>query len=219
MRLILPIIVTLALFITSGCAVFAADSTISGNLLKGNSAEKRARLIANQTEIRDRMGDRMNELKAKIASKEAQLKLKLQNFKDQRKAGATQRISENLNKINANRTDQMTKHLDKMSGILVKLQDRVNTSTPSADQKAKIDAAISSASASIDLTKTSVLNQAAKDYTLTATSEAKIKDEAKAKRDLLMSDLEVARKQVIAAKQSVANAIRVAATTLGGIDK
>lgn len=143
--------------------------------------------------------ERRTNLKEKIATREAALKAKLQAFKDQKKAEITERISNNLNRINAKRTEQMLKHLDKMSALLDKLETRVAAKSAIADARASIASA-----------KAAVKTQAGKDYTLTVTSERKAREDAQAVRDRLHQDLQAVRKQVVDAKQSVANAIRVA---------
>lgn len=134
----------------------------------------------------------------KIASKTATLKTKLEAFKNKNKAAAAERINTNLNTINQNQTTQMQRHLDAMTVILNKLETRV--SSPSA--------AIATARANIASASAAVAAQSEKDYTITVTSEAKIKTDAKKQRDALHADLLALRKIVIDAKQSVGNAIR-----------
>lgn len=156
------------------------------------------------------LAQKLAEIRSKIASKEAALKLKLQQFKDKKKAEIAERINNNLNKINKNQTDQMLKHLNKMLVILDKLEARVDEGKPDIKNPTAAREAIVTAGATIASASAAVQDQALKDYTLVATSEAVIKAEAKAARDRLHADLQAVRKLVIAAKQAVANAIRVA---------
>ena len=156
------------------------------------------------------LSQRMEGLKERIASKHAELKVRLDQFRDQKKATAAARISENLNKINDKQTEQMLKHLDKMTAILDKLEDRVDRGTPDIKDPAKAKVAIASASAAIASASAAVNAQAEKDYTLTGSSESTIRAEAKAARDRLHADLQAVRRLVIDAKQAVGNAIRIA---------
>lgn len=172
-----------------------------------NKAEKVENKLASKEAM---LAQRMAQLKEKIASRHAELKARLERFRDQKKATAAARISENLNKINDKQTDQMLKHLDKMTAILDKLEGRVERGTPDIKDPAKARVAIASASAAIASAEAAVKAQAEKDYTLTGSSEATIRAEAKAMRDKLHADLQAVRKLVIDAKQAVANAIRVA---------
>ncbi|MDD5147340.1 MAG: hypothetical protein PHV63_02210 [Candidatus Daviesbacteria bacterium] len=156
----------------------------------------------------------------KLAFREAALKLKLQTFRDQKKATAAARISANLNQINQNQTTQMQKHLDTMTSILDKLETRVSKPTPDIKDPASAKAAIVSARTAIASASALIAVQAQNDYTIQVTSENRIGIDAKIQRDKLHTDLLTLRKSVIDAKQSVANAIRVAksgkeATTSG----
>ncbi len=134
----------------------------------------------------------------KIASRTAALKTKLEAFRDKNKAAAAERINTNLNTINQNQTSQMQRHLDNMTVILNKLEARV--SSPAAS--------IAIARTNIASASAAVLAQSQKDYTITVTTEIRIKVDAKKQRDALHADLLALRKIVIDAKQSVGNAIR-----------
>lgn len=145
-----------------------------------------------------------------IASKVAALKTKLQNFKDQKKAQATERISNNLNQINVSQTNKMQKHLGVMSNILDKLEARVNQAAPDIKDPAKAKAAIETARTAISSASAKVTSQAQKDYIIQVSSESRVRADAKKQRDQLQKDLKLVRQSVVDAKQSVANAIRVA---------
>lgn len=154
--------------------------------------------------------NKMDELKTRMASREAALRLKLQSFRDQKKATAAARISDNLNRINEKQTIQMLKYLDKMTKILNRLEDRVNRGTPDIKDAAKARVAISDARAKIASASAVVQAQTQKDYTIQVGSEKTVKSDAQKVRDQLRTDLMTVRKMVIGAKQAVANAIRVA---------
>lgn len=148
--------------------------------------------------------------KEKLASRAAALKAKLQAFKDQKKVVIAERINTNLNAINQNETKKMQKHLNTMTNILDRLASRVSQGTADIKDPVVAKTAIASARISISTASAAVLAQAEKDYTIVVTSEARIKIDAKRQRDQLHADLLTLRKNVIDAKQEVANAIRVA---------
>ncbi len=154
--------------------------------------------------------NKLASMKEKLASKEAVLRARLQTFKDQKKATAAARISTNLNTINQNQTTQMQKYLDIMSGILDKLEARVNQPTPDIKNPAAAKAAITSARATVASASAEVAAQAQKDYTIQATTEARIRIDAQAMRDKLHTDILSMRKGVVDTKEAVVNAIRVA---------
>ncbi len=194
-------ILSLSLLYTQ--AVFAQDSTSSGATRKGLSPQKIEARI-------DNIQTRIDTMRAKIASHEATLKLKLEAFRDKRKAEIAQRVNTNLNQINLKRTKEMQNHLDKMSLILDKLEARVNSGSPDIKDSASAKAAIAASRAKIASASAAVSVQAANDYTINVTSESKIRLDAQAQREKLHTDLKNVRELVIDAKQSVANAIRVA---------
>ena len=145
-------------------------------------------------------------------AREAVLKAKLLAFKDKRKAEIADRVNTNLNRINQNQTTQMLKHLEKMSALLDKLEARVNAGSADIKDPQAAKTAISSASAQIASATSAVKTQAEKDYTLQISSETKVKADAQALRSKLGTDLKSVRQLVIAAKQKVSNAVRIART-------
>lgn len=183
---------------------FAEDSVLSKQASSG--AVKR-QIVQQQKQVSLKAAETAKE---KIASRTAVLKTKLQAFKDQRKAVAAEKINTNLSIINANQTKQMQNHLNTMTIILSKLENRVNQGTSDVKDPAAAKAAIASARALIATTSAAVSAQAEKDYTIEITSEAKIKTDANTQRNKLHADLLALRKMVVEAKQSVGNAIRIA---------
>lgn len=137
-----------------------------------------------------------------VASKAAVLKIRLDAFKDKRKAQIAERVNTNLNKINQKQTDQMKKHLDLMTSLLDKLETRVN--------EEEVKTAIAPARATIATASATVVAQSQKDYTITVSSESKIRTDAQAMKNQLKTDLQAVRKGVIDAKRSVSNAVRIA---------
>lgn len=159
---------------------------------------------------RGNVQDRLASIRERIASKEAVLKARLEQFRDQKKAEITARISNNLNRINERHTQMMLKFLDRTSVILGKLEDRVNSSTPDIKDADSAKEVIASAKDAIASASAAVNAQSEKDYTILVTLESRVRIDAQSARTLLHDDLQAVRRLVIAAKQAVANAIRVA---------
>lgn len=193
----------LALSLLSTTA-FAKDSTPSGTRLP--KLEERAQNI--QTRIEN--------TREKIASREATLKAKLQAFRDKKKAEAVDRIDTNLNKVNQNRTGEMTRNLTKMSDILTKLDTYAGQASSSGKDVSSATAAITSAKAAVLTAQAAVTEQSQKNYTLTITSEAKAKDDATSARNQLKTDLMATHQKVVDARQTVAKAIAATRTAIGG---
>ncbi len=157
-------------------------------------------VATSSTTRREKVQERIDTRKEKMASREAILKAKLDAFRDKKKAQTADRINTNLNKANQNQTMVMQKHLDALTALLNKVEKRVNKTTPEiADARAKISSASSAVQA-----------QSEKDYTITVTTESKVRTDAQAKREELYKDIMALRKQIIDAKQSISNVIRIA---------
>lgn len=195
--------------------VIAVDSTSSTAPKRIEKIQQRIETRKDKIETRiasreAKIGERMEAVKTKMASREAALKVKLEAFKDKKKAEVAERVNTNLNKINQNQTAEMLKHLGKMSELLDKIEARVNSGSPDVKDPTAAKSAITESRAKIAAAIDAVKAQAAKDYTLQITSESKVKSDAQALRNQLHADIQAIRKQVIDAKQSVSNVIRVA---------
>lgn len=164
---------------------------------------------------RMKVQDRKEDMKAQVATRAAELKSKLAKFKDQKKAAKAEMVSDNLNKINKNRTEHFLKFLDKATEILSRLEARVNEAGSKGRNTTQAKGAIAAAKAALVSARATVQVQATKDYTITVTSETKVKDDVKSVRDKLHTDLQAVKKQVVDAKGAVASAIRVAKSNIG----
>lgn len=197
-KIIVSLIIA-ALILIFSIPVLAQEATSTTN--RKDRLEERKQKVGDRMEAKkERVETKMEERKTKMATREAALKERLEKFKDKKKAEITERVSTNLNRINKKHMEQMLKHLDRMSSILSKLETRVNSGKET----------ISEAKTAIEEAKDAVTSQAEKDYTITVTSEVRVKSDVKKVRDMLHSDLKAAREVVIEAKQAVSNAIRVA---------
>lgn len=190
---------TLLFILLSASTTLAQDATSSSTSRKANIQE------------------RLTTSRERIATKEAALKTRLAKFRDKKKAQVAERINSALANINERITTAMDKHLGVMSGILDKLESRVNSGTADIKDPAEVRSAIADARVAISSVSGVVAIQADKDYVLEATSEATIRKDMQGVKEQLRSDLGQLRKLVIDAKQKVANAIRVAKSNAGGV--
>ena len=210
------LIAAAALFLVLSFSALAKDATPTTSARDETQTrieDKRAQLEVRRENIQSKLEMR----RAEIASKAAQLRQRLQQFKDQTKALLVDRINTVLDQINQRQTQQMKKHLEKMSAILDRVEERVNEATTSGQNTASASAAINDANEAIASASAAVDEQMAMDYTIAVSTESAVRVDAKKARDALHQDLRDVRSLVIAAKQAVANAIKVTATTLKGL--
>lgn len=121
-----------------------------------------------------------------IEVKRAAFKEKLAEIKDEKKQKIIEKLDTRFNEVNAKRTAQMTKHLDKMSEIL-----------------GKVTGDTSSARAAIQTARDAVTVQAAKTYVITISTEANLKTDVGKVRSQLEADLRAVNELVIAARKAV----------------
>ncbi len=200
----------ISLTLISTSIVFAQDSTSTATV-KPPRPLIAPRLAQGTTTTLQQRFDKMT---MQIASHEAELKLKLQAFRDQKKAQIADRVNTNLSQINQNRTKEMQANLDKMSKILDKLDSLVSSNSPFIKDPVATKAAIVNARAKIATASAAVTAQSTNDYTITVTSESAVRLNAQTQRNKLFTDLKTVRQLIVDARQSVANALRVA-TGLG----
>lgn len=158
------------------------------------------------------IASRLDSIREKIASRAAALKTKLATFRDKNKAKRVEKINDTLADINLKRTQKMQDHLTQMENLLTKTENKLGD----AQDKTAAQGAITDAKGAIDTAKTAAATQLEKDYTISATSEATIKADSMTARNQLHTDLKALHNLVVAARQSVANAVSTTVSALGG---
>lgn len=185
--------------------VFAADDMATpGSTLREKIRENRKEIKTERMEIR---ADRKE---TRIENREAAktlFKQKLAAFKDKVKAERVDRISSLFTTINANRTSQMQKDLEKMTTILTKIQTHLEDFQKQGKDTSTIETARSEAQAAVTSATEAVKAQAAKEYTITVSSESTVKSDVATVRNTMESDVKAVREQVVAARKKVAAVI------------
>lgn len=166
--------------------------------IASEQAKLKAKLMHDQEQFKQRTASREAEMRQKMASREAELKQKLTQWQNKQKASVVERINAQLQKINQDVTDRMTRQLDKMSERLVKAPQE-------ATSGAYFDStAYEPASLAITNARSAVISQAAKNYSITISTEQNAKADAKNARDNLFNDLKKLQEVMLSAKQAVA---------------
>ncbi len=219
MRKLLVSIFTAIFLLTFVSYAGAQDATSSTNR-KDRLERQKERVATREAKRQDKVEERkarIEEKKQRIASKTAELKVRLSEFRDKKKTALVEKINNSLNTVNDKQTASMQKHLEKMDELLTKLEERVNNKAAEGKDISSASSALALSATQIATAKSAVSVQADKDYAIDVSTESAVRADAKTARDALHADLKQVRQLVILAKQGLANAIRVAATTLGGI--
>lgn len=136
----------------------------------------------------------------------ATFKGRLSEFKDARKQAIIQSIDQKLVMINTKRTTQMNAIIAKLEAILVRIKAKAGVFKTQGINTAALDNAIAGAEASVATAKTNITNQAAKEYTITLTTETQAKNAVGQTVSGLQVDLRTVRQSIIAAKLAVVKA-------------
>lgn len=151
--------------------------------------------------------DRINKTKEMFEQERAGFKAKLQQFQDKNKAAVAENVDIKLQNANTQRTEQFTKTLERLTVVLQKLQQRVDTA-PETYDKTSAQMAIDAAGKSIQDAQTAVSSQAAKSYKASVTSESAIGSSLGTTMKSLRADLQVTQEFVKKARAAVVDAAR-----------
>lgn len=150
------------------------------------------------------------EMKAKFEMAREEFKTKIQTLKDEQKKLVVERVDGRLAEINKNQTDRMSERLNRMTEIAGRIQERItdlaNRPTDKEENIGLMRTALDGANTAIEIAKTAVSEQAAKQYIMTITDETVLKNSAETVKKQLQTDLQTTHKTVVAAKQALASA-------------
>ncbi len=145
-------------------------------------------------------------VKADLSKIRVELKNRLIKIKDERKKTMVIEIDERLPKFNKIRTDHFTAVVGKLKTALERVVARTAKVEARKLDVSSVKAAINEAKTAISAAEAAIATQATKQYSATFTSEKTLRQEIKAARDLVRSDLKVVQDLVKAAQESVRKA-------------
>jgi hypothetical protein len=141
--------------------------------------------------------------------------VKLAGIKDAGKRTIVERVQNRLTQVNTVRCDVMTRHLVVMVNILDRISGKSNELAAAGKDVSPLASAVSSARVVIEDAQSAVAAQAAKDYTITITTENALRNNVLAIRKSLETDLLAAHRKVVLARKAVSSAIRALAIVRG----
>ena len=170
-----------------------------------NMEERKAEFEARREEMKTKMEERKaefearrEEMKLQFEERKTERQAALAEWKDKKKAEVTERISENLDKVNERLTTKAAEHVAKMSEILNRIEEG-DVDGDGATDIAAAETAIEAASDAVEV-------QAAKTYSLGSVSETTVGSVASDARKQLRTDLEVMMQAVKDAREAVRKA-------------
>ncbi len=219
------IIVSLSLLATSLTPAFAQEATpttyvtptatvTSPPSLKTNAKATatalRETMQTAKMELKDKIQAARDAMKDKIAAEKAAFQTKVATIKDTQKQTVVSDIDTKISTMNQTRTDEMVANLTRLSQILDSISTRSAAAKAAGQNTATVDSDVTSARSAIALAQTAVTTQAAKSYTITITTDTKLRTNVMTTLAQFRKDINATHKTVVTARDGV----RVAAIDL-----
>lgn len=173
--------------------------------------ESREQIRETRQEIRE---TRQNFIQQRQEAR-AQFVEKLKVIRDERKKQIVEKLENRMNEINQNRTAQMLKHLDKMTEILNRIEQKGNEGI--RGNKGEFEAAVAAARTAIEAARQAVEAQAGKTYAPNVVDEATLRGVVGASMSQLQQDLKAVREKILLAKKAVMDAALALARARGNV--
>lgn len=210
MRKILPLLITATVLLTPLYPVYAQPALPPG---PPNTATTSPAL---RPGLGNALSDQVMARNERLATRAAELKAKLAKFKDKAKAQRLDAINNNLNTVNVNFISAMQNNLNRISEALTKLKTKATEAESAGKDVSSLKSDIVKVEAAWTAADTALKAQMEKDYTVTVNTESTIKADAQSARNTLRTDLKIVHDSIIAARQSLASAIKNALSSMGG---
>ena len=168
-----------------------------------------------RTDFRAMVEQKRATAQQQLEAKRAELKTRLQTVRDEKKKEIVERIYDKLNDINKNRTDHFSAVVDKIEKVLERVVSRTDKASDRGLDVAGVRTAVEAAKTAIAAARAAIEAQAGKTYSISVTTEQKLKEAAEAARKALHDDLNKVKEAVKAAHE----AVRKAAVALAQIPR
>ncbi len=181
------------------------ETSLAATSVTPTATTKREMLKVRPT-IHEAMKDAKTELHDKMEAARTEFKTKVLEIKDAKKQSIVTNIDARINNINKNRTDEMSKRLERLTTILTKISTKEGELAAAGKNTATLKNDITNATAAINLAITAVSDQAAKDYVVTLTTDTALKTNVSSTIKQFMTDIKAVFTKVVAAQAAVLKA-------------
>lgn len=190
---------------TPSAMVSSSSASMSAKVKK--PAGTQVKLLSIQ-ELEQSFSLRKETTLAKLQSDRQALTASLATFKHEEKKQIVQYLQEELNAVNARRTNTQLEHIKVMNAALVELSAQLTQyTTDTGKDGSTVTTKLDQAKQALSDVSTSVTEQAGKTYTITVTSgETNIKNDVKKVRKQLEDDLKKVQDGLTKARKSVNDA-------------
>lgn len=148
------------------------------------------------------------EFKQARADAREEFKEKLAGLKDAHKKEIVEKLDARFATVNKKATDRFLETLDKLTEILTRIQTKATEAKTAGKDTTEAQTAITAAQTAIATAKTAVTTQTGKTYTITISTEDKLRVDVGTTASALHADLRTVHTLVTDAKQAVVKAAR-----------
>ena len=164
-------------------------------------------------DLKTEIETKREEAKAEMETRREEFKAKLEALKDEKKVAVVERVDTRLAERNQNITDRLLGHLERISGVIDKMEDRL--ASAEGGDTSTVDSAIATARLAVASAESAVVAQSGNTYVIELGDEAELRSIVEATVGQFRSDMGV----VITAVKSARDATQKAAQVLGEFRK
>lgn len=165
--------------------------------------------------LHDEIKEKRQEAHDRFKKAREQFKERLASITAEKKRIVVERIDTKMTSMNTRRTDHMADVLDKLSGVLARIENKAASASAAGIDTSIVDDAIQAAHDAIAAARAAVTAQAGKDYVITLGDETGIRNAVGQTVSGLQKDLRDTHKLIVDAKQVVMKAAKELAKTVG----
>lgn len=203
---LIPITQASTLEVREGNTYVRMESNATGS---GTSRIYQKTVINGKETIREEYKSAVAENNQARMDARAEFKEKLSELKDARKKEIVEKLDARFATVNKKATGRFLETLDKLSDILKGVQKKATEAKTAGKDTTEAQTSITAAQSAIDAAKTAVTTQSAKTYTITISTEDKLRMDVGTTASSLHADLRSVHKLVSDAKQAVVKAARL----------
>lgn len=177
--------------------------------------QKQAEMAERREKFAEEIKEKQEEARAKFESEREAFKARLETIKDEKKQKTLENLAARFETVNTNRTDAMTKRLNKMGEILDKVSARATVAQNEGKDTSAVDTAVSAAQSALSAAKVAVANQAGKQYTIGITYESNLKNDVARSLEQMRTDFAGVEQSLKTAHEAVQKTVQALAAVVG----
>lgn len=203
---LIPVTQASTLEVREGNTYVRMESNATGS---GTSRIYQKTVINGKETVREEYKNAIAENNQARMDARAEFKEKLAELKDTRKKALVEKLDTRFANVNKKATDRFLETLSKLTEVLNRIQTKATEAKTAGKDTAEAQTAITTAQAALANAKTAVSTQAGKTYTITISTEDKLRMDVGTTVSALHTDLRTVHKLVTEAKQAAVKAARL----------